>query len=57
MPLCRAWRQWLYLRLVYDRLNGLNSAAVGVLDQLLAAAAAPGDPPSSHPDFSAAPDP
>jgi len=53
----RAWRQGYISDGVYDRLNGLNSAAVGVLDQLLAAAAAPGDPPSSHPDFSAAPDP
>ena len=52
----RAWRQGYISDGVYDRLNGLNSAAVGVLDQLLAAAA-PGDPPSSHPDFSAAPDP
>jgi len=62
----RAWRQGYISDGVYERLNGLNSGAVGELDRVLAAADAGADAAAlaagdesypSHPDFSAAPDP
>lgn len=57
----RAWRHGYISTMVYERLNGLNSAAVGALDQLLATPAADlaagGDSDNSRSVFSVAPDP
>lgn len=56
----RAWRQGQISDGCYERFNGLHSGTADAYDHLLAVADSPphpADPHSSHPDFSAAPDP
>lgn len=56
----RAWSQGHISTAIHDRLNGLHSVVAKGYDRSLAAHAAasrPGSSGSSHPEFSAAPDP
>lgn len=53
LSLARAWRQGILTKMDFHQLSALNDGAVEALKLAIDAA----DPHSSHPDFSAAPDP